>query len=160
MVDILIRGREVSLAVIGNQINLLLDHHCESQGVAAANLTIFGQQSPNLWMSNEPRNWFQEIDSASLYSLAGGTSNKVAVPAHQAGNRIMGSLKGLQIRAMSRNSVLCTEKRPQSRLQIQRVGRLFDEQNKASANLSVTRANAASWVSSCSPPSHLLKPLF
>ncbi len=29
-----------------------------------------------------------------------GTSNRVAVPARQAGNRFLGSLKGLQIRAL------------------------------------------------------------
>ncbi len=29
-----------------------------------------------------------------------GTSNRVVVPAHQAGNRFLGSLKGLQIRAL------------------------------------------------------------
>ncbi len=41
------------------------------------------------------------IDSkASLYSLGrAGTSNRVVVPVRQAGNRFLGSLKGLQIRA-------------------------------------------------------------
>ncbi len=43
------------------------------------------------------------IDSASLCNLHGaraGTSNRVVVPAHQAGNRFLGSLKGLQMRAL------------------------------------------------------------
>jgi len=39
------------------------------------------------------------IDSASLCSLAGlCTINQVVAPAHQAGNRILGTCKGLQIR--------------------------------------------------------------
>jgi hypothetical protein len=42
-----------------------------------------------------------EIDSAGLCSLADRyyTSNKVIVLARQAGNRFLGSLKGLKIRA-------------------------------------------------------------
>ncbi len=34
-------------------------------------------------------------------SMAAGTSNRVVVPARQAGNRFLDSLKGLQIRAQS-----------------------------------------------------------
>jgi hypothetical protein len=52
----------------------------------------------------KPRNRFLEIDSTSLCSLAGrydvawraGTTNRVVVPTRQAGNRFLGSLKGLK----------------------------------------------------------------
>ncbi len=39
--------------------------------------------------------------SANLYSLPGRTSNRVVALARQAGNRCLGSLKGLQIRAQA-----------------------------------------------------------
>ncbi len=39
------------------------------------------------------------IDSANLWSWRAGTSNVVVVPARQAGNWFLGSLKGLRIRA-------------------------------------------------------------
>jgi hypothetical protein len=48
----------------------------------------------------DPRNQFQGIDSASLLDCWAGTSNRLDIPAHQAGNRFLGSLKGLQIRAL------------------------------------------------------------
>jgi hypothetical protein len=51
----------------------------------------------------EPRNQFRGIDSASLCSLvvrSQSTTNRVVVPARQAGIRFLGSLTGgLQIRA-------------------------------------------------------------
>jgi hypothetical protein len=40
------------------------------------------------------------LDSASLCSWRAGTSNRVSVPARQAVNRFLGSLKGLQTRAL------------------------------------------------------------
>jgi hypothetical protein len=48
--------------------------------------------------------WSPDIDSKELISPGNvawraGTTNRVAVPSHQAGNRFLGSLKGLQIRA-------------------------------------------------------------
>jgi hypothetical protein len=43
------------------------------------------------------------IDSASLCSLADGSSNRVAEPARQAGNRFLGFLKGLQVRAQDKH---------------------------------------------------------
>ena len=48
--------------------------------------------------------WSPEIDSKESIPPAyvawrAGTSNKVVAPARQAGNRFLGSLKGLQIRA-------------------------------------------------------------
>jgi hypothetical protein len=42
----------------------------------------------------------RKIDFASLCSLAGGTTNRVVVPARQAGNQFLGSLKGLQTWAL------------------------------------------------------------
>jgi hypothetical protein len=45
----------------------------------------------------EPGNRFRGVDSASLCSLPAGRTNRVCVPACQAGNRFLGSLKGLQI---------------------------------------------------------------
>ncbi len=47
------------------------------------------------------RLWNPRIDSATYVSLAAGTFNRVVVPALQTGNRFLGSLKGLQIRALS-----------------------------------------------------------
>jgi hypothetical protein len=47
----------------------------------------------------EPGNRFRGVDSASLCSLPAVTTNRVVVPACQVGNQILGSLKGLQIRA-------------------------------------------------------------
>jgi hypothetical protein len=47
----------------------------------------------------EPGNRFWGVDSASLCSLPADMTNRVVVPACQAGNRFLGSLKGLQIRA-------------------------------------------------------------
>ncbi len=47
----------------------------------------------------KPRNWFREIDSAILAWRA-GTTSRVVVPSRQAENRFMGSLKGLQLRAL------------------------------------------------------------
>jgi hypothetical protein len=47
----------------------------------------------------EPRNRFRGVDSASLCSVPAGTTYRVVVPARQAGNRFLGSLTGLQIRA-------------------------------------------------------------
>ncbi len=51
------------------------------------------------------RLWSPKIDSEESISPAhvawrAGTTNSVAVPARQAGNRFLGSLKGLQIRAL------------------------------------------------------------
>ncbi len=40
------------------------------------------------------------IDSASLCRVRAGTSNRVVAPVRQAGNRFLGSLKGLQIRTL------------------------------------------------------------
>jgi hypothetical protein len=55
----------------------------------------------------EPRNRFQEsIPAAYVAWRAAGTLNRVVVPARQAGNRFLGSLKGLQLRALV--SGLCT----------------------------------------------------
>jgi hypothetical protein len=53
-----------------------------------------------------PGNRFREIDSEKSIPLAfvvwrAGTTNRVVVPARQAGNRFLGSLKGLQIRALA-----------------------------------------------------------
>jgi hypothetical protein len=45
----------------------------------------------------EPRIRFQGIDSPTYVS--GGTTNSAVLPARQAGNRFLGSFKGLQIRA-------------------------------------------------------------
>ncbi len=45
------------------------------------------------------RFWSPGIDSTSLCSWRDGTKNMVVVPAHQAGNRFLVTLKGLQIRA-------------------------------------------------------------
>jgi hypothetical protein len=45
----------------------------------------------------EPWNRFQGIESPSVCSLAGQQTNRVVVLALQAGNRFLGSLKGLQI---------------------------------------------------------------
>jgi hypothetical protein len=39
-------------------------------------------------------------DSASYVVWRAGTTNRVVVQAHHAGNRFLGSLKGLQIRAL------------------------------------------------------------
>ncbi len=64
-----------------------------------------GEQSPYFYKFNKPMNRFQGIDSpANVASLAwrAGTSNRVVVPTRQAGNRFLGSLKGLQIRALER----------------------------------------------------------
>ncbi len=49
------------------------------------------------------RLWSPGIDSASLCSLAGKCDKycSVVVPARQGGNRFLGSLKGLQIRAQT-----------------------------------------------------------
>jgi hypothetical protein len=47
----------------------------------------------------EPRNQFRGIDFASLVPWRAGTKNRVVVPARQAGNRFLVSLKGLQIPA-------------------------------------------------------------
>ena len=49
--------------------------------------------------------WKLGSGSASQHCWWPGTSNRVVVPTHQAGNRFLGSLKGLQIRAL-----LCREK--------------------------------------------------
>jgi hypothetical protein len=48
----------------------------------------------------ELRNKFRGVDSTCLRSLAGQYKNRVVVPARQAGNRFLGSIKGLQIRAL------------------------------------------------------------
>jgi hypothetical protein len=50
------------------------------------------------------RLWSPEIESEESIQLTyvawrAGTTNRVVVPARQAGNRFLGSLKGLQIRA-------------------------------------------------------------
>ncbi len=47
----------------------------------------------------EPRNPFQGIDFASHVAWQAGTKNMVVVPACQAENRFLSSLKGLLIRA-------------------------------------------------------------
>ncbi len=47
------------------------------------------------------RLWSPGIDSASLCSLTGRYDKYVVAPARQAGNRFLGSLKGLQIRAQN-----------------------------------------------------------
>ncbi len=46
------------------------------------------------------RLWSPGIDFANLCSLTGRYENRVVVPARQAGNRFLVSLKGLQIRAL------------------------------------------------------------
>jgi hypothetical protein len=42
----------------------------------------------------------ESIPPAYVVVWRAGTSNRVVVPARQAGNRFLGSLKGLQIRAL------------------------------------------------------------
>ncbi len=60
-----------------------------------------------LWARICKRFWNPEIDSEESIQLAyvawraGTTNYRVVVPARQAGNRFLGSLKGLQIRALS-----------------------------------------------------------
>jgi hypothetical protein len=51
----------------------------------------------------EPRNRLESILPAYVACRA-GTINMVVVPARQAGNRFLGSIKGLQIRAVKRKS--------------------------------------------------------
>ncbi len=48
----------------------------------------------------ESRNRSRGIDFAAYVALRAGTPNRVVVPSRQAGNRFLGSLKGLQIRAL------------------------------------------------------------
>jgi hypothetical protein len=53
------------------------------------------------------RLWSPEIDSEESIQLAyvawrAGTTNRVVVPARQAGNRFLDSIKGLQIRAQAK----------------------------------------------------------
>ncbi len=43
----------------------------------------------------------QESISPAYVACRAGTKNRVVVPAHQDGNRFLGSLKGLQIRALA-----------------------------------------------------------
>jgi hypothetical protein len=53
-------------------------------------------------MFKEPRNRLQGIEESTpsaFVAWRAGTSNRVVVPTRQAGNRFLGSLKGLQIRA-------------------------------------------------------------
>jgi hypothetical protein len=57
--------------------------------------------SPNLLTFKEVRNRYHGIDSASLCIVAGRYVKKdCRIPARQAGNRFLGSSKGLQIRAL------------------------------------------------------------
>jgi hypothetical protein len=44
---------------------------------------------------------YQRIDSPVYAAWRAGTSNRVVIPAHQAGHRFLSSLKGLQIRALN-----------------------------------------------------------
>ncbi len=58
------------------------------------------------WVRICKRLWSPEIESEESIQLAyvawrAGTTNRVVVPARQAGNRFLGSLKGLQIRALA-----------------------------------------------------------
>jgi hypothetical protein len=59
------------------------------------------------------RLWSPEIDSEESIQLAyvawrAGTINRVVVPARHAGNRFLGSLKGLQIRAQASGHIFET----------------------------------------------------
>jgi hypothetical protein len=59
---------------------------------------------PEFVTFREPRNRFQEIDSAGLVSLVGRyfkLQNTGCRTGRQAGNRFLGSLKGLQIRVLN-----------------------------------------------------------
>jgi hypothetical protein len=47
----------------------------------------------------ESRNQFRGIDSPAYVAWRAGTKNMVVVPVRQAGNRFLGSINGLQIRA-------------------------------------------------------------
>jgi hypothetical protein len=71
-------------------------------------------------MFKEPRNRFQGIDSASLFSLAGRYVKEGVVPAYQAGegDRFLGSLKGLKIwaqvsTALKPRSIQEADRRPE-----------------------------------------------
>jgi hypothetical protein len=56
----------------------------------------------------EPMNRFQEsLPPAYVAPWRAGTTNRVVVPPRQAGNRFLGSLKGLQIRAQ--HSLMVTD---------------------------------------------------
>jgi hypothetical protein len=65
----------------------------------------------NIWARNCKRFWSPGIDSEKSVSPTyvawrAGTKNRVVVPARQAGNRFLVSLKGLQIRALAFNKFL------------------------------------------------------
>ncbi len=55
---------------------------------------------PNLWTFKELRNRFHGMDPPAYAAWRACTSNRVVVPARQAGNRFLGSLKGLQVRPL------------------------------------------------------------
>jgi hypothetical protein len=73
-------------------------------------------QSPYLYTFKETRNRFRGFDSTRVYVVwRAGTTNSVVVQARQAGNRFLGSVKGLQIQALI--PFLCTVHYLQSRSQ-------------------------------------------
>ncbi len=101
----------ISLANYLQNYRPLLYFFARDTGYRAWNLDQLKNQSRNLWgMKYEfraricTRLWSPEIDSEESISPAhvawrASTPNRVFVPARQAGNRYLGSLKGLQIRA-------------------------------------------------------------
>ncbi len=73
--------------------------YVQKSGDKAVFVNVYGAQE------SIPRNRFQGIDSKESIQPAyvawrAGASNRIVVPACQAGNRFLGSLKGLQIRAL------------------------------------------------------------
>jgi hypothetical protein len=52
-----------------------------------------------------PRIDFEDLIPPAYVALRAGTTNRTVVPARQAGNRFLGSLKGLEIRALAQATI-------------------------------------------------------